>query len=502
MIFNGIRSKTIKTKICIVGSGIGGGSVSKYLADGKSEIAIIEAGGMNQSTYNVNYDSVGRDFGLRTTTAIQVGGTSNLWHGVLSPLDPIDFIEREWIPYSGWPIKYKDLKPFYDYASKFLNVENLDYFSLLNLSIPMKQMLSDIKFSKNYLKHKVFQQPLPPLNFKNVVIDLCKKSKSHHLYYNSAALELVSEGKKVKSLIIGNLDGSTSSIEADIFIIAAGALETPRLLLNSRIDNKNIGRFLMDHPMGNLCQMELKNPRKIPIYTDLKYSHNMKLKVGFELLDQMQEKTKLPNHCFYLRPSFIKGINNDSEKIKMALLSFRDGKLSLSDMYNLIRNPNVVRQILTYKFSLNVVVKYADLFFVTEQTPNPNSQVSLSETTDLWGYRRSKVDWRINKADLESMHIFFNLLRDEFFNSSEYKFTHTIKDFNWEDIYTSAVHHVGTARMSDSEDRGVVDSNLKSFNRDNLYICDGSVFSTAGNVNSGLTIAALGIRLANHLIKK
>jgi hypothetical protein len=29
--------------------------------------------------------------GLRSTRSIQLGGTSNLWHGVLSPLDEIDF---------------------------------------------------------------------------------------------------------------------------------------------------------------------------------------------------------------------------------------------------------------------------------------------------------------------------------------------------------------------------------------------------------------------------
>ena len=502
MIFDGVGSQLVKTRICIIGSGIGGGTVAKYLSDSDCEIAIVEAGGLDKRSTSVGYDSVGRDFGVRTTTAIQVGGTSNLWHGVLSPLDPIDFSERSWIPYSGWPIRYEDIEPFYVRASNFLNVEKPDYFSLKNLSFKMKRQLFDVDFSKNHLKHKVFQQPVPPVNFKNVVINLCKSSESHHLYYNSAALELVSQGTRIKSLVIGNLDGSRSCIEADIFVVAAGALETPRLLLNSKIDNDNIGRFLMDHPMGNLCQMELKVPRKIPIYTDLKYSKNMKLKVGFELLDDIQREYKLPNHCFYIRPSFVKGINNDSEKIKMALLSFRDGKVSVSDMFKLVRSPNVVRQILAYKFSLDVTVRYADLFFVTEQTPNPDSQVSLSETTDFWGYPRSKVDWKISSGDIGSMRQLFDLLRSDLFNESEYQFTHSSDEFNWEDIFTSAVHHVGTARMGVSSDVSVVDGNLKSFDRDNVYVCDGSVFSTAGNVNNGLTISALAIRLATYLTDK
>ena len=53
--------------------------------------------------------------------------------------------------------------------------------------------------------------------------------------------------------------------------------------------------------------------------------------------------------------------------------------------------------------------------------------------------------------------------------------------------------------MSDTEENGVVDKNLKVFGVDNLYVCDGSIFPTSGNVNCGLTISAFACRLANHL---
>ena len=69
----------------------------------------------------------------------------------------------------------------------------------------------------------------------------------------------------------------------------------------------------------------------------------------------------------------------------------------------------------------------------------------------------------------------------------------------WERTLTSAAHHLGTARMTNHPSRGVVDRNLQVFGTQNLFICDGSVFATAGSSNPGLTIAALGIRLAEHL---
>jgi choline dehydrogenase-like flavoprotein len=95
----------------------------------------------------------------------------------------------------------------------------------------------------------------------------------------------------------------------------------------------------------------------------------------------------------------------------------------------------------------------------------------------------------------------FSLLRSKAFPDGYVEFTHSPQDLDWENTFTSAAHHVGTARMSDSEKTGVVDKNLKVFGIKNLYVCDGSVFSTSGNVNSSFTISALACRLADHLIR-
>ena len=54
--------------------------------------------------------------------------------------------------------------------------------------------------------------------------------------------------------------------------------------------------------------------------------------------------------------------------------------------------------------------------------------------------------------------------------------------------------------MSDSDSTGVVDRNQKVFGTSNLYISGASVFSTGGAANPTLTLTALSLRLANHLI--
>jgi choline dehydrogenase-like flavoprotein len=59
-------------------------------------------------------------------------------------------------------------------------------------------------------------------------------------------------------------------------------------------------------------------------------------------------------------------------------------------------------------------------------------------------------------------------------------------------------HEVGTLRMGAKGD-GVVDANLKFLSYDNLYACDLSVFPSSPAANPTLTLAALAVRLAEHL---
>ena len=60
-------------------------------------------------------------------------------------------------------------------------------------------------------------------------------------------------------------------------------------------------------------------------------------------------------------------------------------------------------------------------------------------------------------------------------------------------------HEVGTLRMNEDSGQGVVDSNLKFHQYDNLYACDLSVFPSSPAANPSLTLVALAIRLAEHL---
>ncbi len=65
-----------------------------------------------------------------------------------------------------------------------------------------------------------------------------------------------------------------------------------------------------------------------------------------------------------------------------------------------------------------------------------------------------------------------------------------------------STHNLGTCRMSSKAKDGVCDKNGKAFDAPNLFISDGSQFTTGGAENPTLTIVSLAIRQADHIAKK
>lgn len=484
-----------KNSICIVGSGIAGSTLAKHLSKIYSKVIIVEAGDLKNKPNEIQTENSNRIFGLPSTRSISIGGTSNLWHGVLGRLNKIDFKKRLELNLPGWPIKYEELNKYYAEAESELGLKGFN----LGKNKETKQLIQDynkdINLDFSVLSNNIFRQKDPSLSFSKIIRKLQNKNNVE-LLLGHTALQFKFSKSKVKYLICGTKNG-LKNVKADKFILCCGALESPRTLLNSRIQNGNIGKNLIDHPMGNLCQIKFNKPTFAPLYSDMKLSKGQKIKSGIVLEESFLKRNNLPNHNFYFRPSFTPGISNKSDELKNKLLLIKSGKLKITDFIELAFNLNVIIQILIYKLSLRIKFKYADIFFVCEQLPNEKNYVTLSEEIDKWGFKKSSIKWQYSEKDHNTLKNWFNsayahLPHDDFKITTN---LHTRSSFS------SAAHHLGTCRMGASAIDSVVNSDLRVHELDNLFVCDGSVFPSGGNVNPGLTICALALRLAEHLKK-
>ena len=499
-------AEVVNKKVCVVGTGIGGGSFIARYFKGKSDMVVIEAGSKRENA-DVSFDSVGRDFGLTMTREISLGGTSNAWRSLCSPLDRIDFVGRRWIITSGWPIGPDDLNPYYADAARLMGLPEFSDFTSAHIEPGIMALAHAFDFDRNTLENKYFLQTRPPRSFRDDLLQRFRRSEDL-LLMNAVAVEIVTnrEGNVVEKLLVKAPGGESVEIRAKHFVLAAGALETPRLLLNSRRWNRKgvgnnhdlAGRFLMDHPMGSLSQLRLDRIRRAPLYHSVKIGPKHYMKAGFVLTEELQERYRLPNHCFHIWPSFHRGIDDRFEKLRRNLITARKRWLKPSDILALVSSPNTLYRILTYFFPIEACYRYADLFFVTEQIPNRNSAVSLSEKKDRFGYPIARIDWKLSQEDLDSIAVFNEVALNALATGNTRIFFRKMKDRIGESL-TSAAHHLGTARMATDVRSGVVDRELKVWGVDNLHICDASVFPTSGNANPALTISALAIRLADRL---
>ncbi|MDB5393544.1 MAG: family oxidoreductase [Rhodospirillales bacterium] len=141
----------------------------------------------------------------------------------------------------------------------------------------------------------------------------------------------------------------------------------------------------------------------------------------------------------------------------------------------------------------------------SEQAPDRDSRILLSEATDALGLRKARVDWRVSELTSRTIAVFADSVRAEFDRLglgrvcvSDWVDASSAPSSHFVDTY----HHAGTTRMASSPYEGVVDTDCQVFGVEGLFIAGSSVFPTSGAANPVLTIAALAIRVADKLKAK
>ncbi len=137
-----------------------------------------------------------------------------------------------------------------------------------------------------------------------------------------------------------------------------------------------------------------------------------------------------------------------------------------------------------------------------EAAPNRESRVSLSNQRDGLGLKRAEVDWRLSAIDDRSVTRHHEILREEIARAGLGRVEFDLDGCSIPTLpsMTGVGHHMGTTRMHEDPREGVVDSDCRVHGVANLFVAGSSVFPTSGSANPTLTIVALALRLADHLI--
>ncbi len=463
-----------------------------------------------------------------------VGGSSNFMSGYFARLKPVDFkLRSTYGPIKGsnivdWPISYDDLEPYYEKVERIVGVSGKvvpHKFSEPRSSNdfpypPLKENIvsSWIDKATNALGFKAIPMPRAILSKAKDKRNACyysnycgsygcssdaKGSARVSLIHkaletgnctvipNAKVYHLDSDQKQVKKAFYYDADGNSKKIEAKIFVIAAQAIETSRLLLMSKNTffpnglannngqvGKNIvfssggvggGEFYYDSMKKKLAD-QLKEPGVFV---------NRTIQDFYEISDvSTKQKYKGGTIDFLLEHA-----NPVSKAIRQKWDDFgelRIGKPLQQKLHTYFTN---VRKL---KFEIFV-----------DWLPTDDCYVTLDDqVTDKWGDKVAKIRLFNHKHDRDIAHILGE------------KAEKVLRQMGAKNTYVSIGEapptnlQAGGCRFGNDPKTSVLDKNCKAHELDNLFVTDGSFMPTGGSVTYTWTIYANSFRVANYISKE
>jgi len=505
-------NKHIDTDVCIIGAGAAGITLAREFIGEAFRVCLLEGGGLEyesdtQSLYK------GENIGLRYypldgSRLRYFGGTTNHWGGFCRPLDELDFEERKWIPHSGWPFPKATLIPFYKRAQSVCQLGPFAY----DASDWEHKKAPSLSFSDARLTTGVFQAS-PPTRFGKVYRNEITHAKNitTFLYANVVDIVTTSNTKKVTSVRVACLDGNKFLVSAKAFILATGTIENARLLLLSNevqtvgLGNQNdlVGRFFMEHPIVNNSAFIILSSGEISMALYRKRVVNNIPVTGFLTpAKQTLQQEKMLNCGMLIKQRPWSEASEGTASLKHILKTIRQRRLPDDFVHHL---GNVIADIDAVAETTYRKLRGQKLLRVTywaEPRPNPESRVDLSRERDSLGKNRVRLNWQLSDADRRNMTRMHIVVGREFGRTGlgRLKMEFDDKDTTWRSMVKGSFHHMGTTRMHVDPKKGVVDKNGRVHGISNLFVAGSSIFPTAGHANPTLTIVALALRLAKHII--
>jgi choline dehydrogenase-like flavoprotein len=504
-------SLELESEVCVIGAGAAGISLARRLLSLGHGVVLLESGGLDYepATAQLNAgENAGEDYyELEDSRLRFFGGTTAIWGGRCAELDPIDLERRDYVPNSGWPIGKAELERWYAEARPAFG-------------LPGRRPGPDDLRSAG-VKLPRFDELETPLwtfdkRFNRFAWESCADLEADpkcQIVTHATVTAIVQEGGGIDRVDARPLGPARLTVRAKAFVLAAGGIENPRLLLASGLGNGQVGRYFMEHPHargGRIVRGEAW-----PLLKAFGRRH----RVGGQDLaaliapsEALQRREGILNTSLTIvarqpegRRQFIgmkaySGLKHKMAPTKRGRALWMATKKAAGWAQ---RHIDPARPWLLHKIG-NLEVA---LLVRGEQAPNPESRVTLTGDKDATGVPRVKLDWRLCEIDVRSVAVLVETLGREIegLGLGSVEPADWLRSGKWKtDPLISShpiggYHHMGTTRMGSDKATSVTDPDGRVHGIGNLWVAGSSLFPTGGWANPTLTIVALALRSAEKI---
>lgn len=537
----------LQADVCIIGAGPAGIALALDLSERGFSVLMLESGFMKEdsNTQKLYEGEVANDKLHSPPDKYRqrrFGGSSAIWGGRCMPFDPLDFETRDHVQHSGWPISYDDLLPYYSRANELSEAGRFSYRAEDALGPSAPPLIRGFD-SQRILTNGLERFSCPTHFGKRYEKQL---SLSLHvrvlLGANCTGIRLQPQGNEVRTVDVATLAGTRFSATCRATVVAAGGLETVRILLASNdvapqgIGNFHdvVGRYYMCHIAGNVGRLTIQGPTEnvrhgyelapegvycrrrlavapaeqqrlglanavarlhFPRITDPVHRNGVlsglflaRRLISYEYGKRLNDGNSATTAAVYAR--HLRNVATDPVDTTAFLMHWLSHR-SLAER----KFPSVILQNRTNRFSLEMH---------GEQIPQAKSRVMLSNKVDALGMPQLHIDWRYSPADIDSIRGTLDVIAQEFAASGVARFEYDGENLE-EDLTRFGAyggHHIGTARMGIDERTSVVNAECQVHSVNNLFVAGSAVFPTSSQANPTLTLIALSLRLGHTLAQR
>ena len=488
--------------IVIIGSGAGGGTIAHALSKTDARILILERGDfVPQEDENWSPEAVWkqvryqtkerwRDFRGREFSPYahySVGGNTKFWGSVLYRLRREDFAEMQHVGgiSPAWPIEYDTLAPYYDRAECLYQVhgeQGADPTDPPRGPFPYPPVPHSPEMGaivEQLRDQGLHPSPLPLGLLEGCVLcntcnsfacklhakseaDVCCirpaiQRANVTLWTNAYARRLLTDpsGTRVVAVEVERL-GETIRVEAPLFVVSCGAVNSAALLLRSGNDT---------HPAGLANSSGLVGTRYM--------AHLATMMQGFHPL---RPNTTVFQKTVAINDFYLRGPNTD----------FPLGQIQSQGRTHGVMAQTVVPWIPLWAYDA-WVSRGVDWLVMSEDLPERTNRVTVDpdgrirlhyHPNNLTAHRRLV---RETKRILRRLGFWVVM-------------THSHGGRN-------TTHQCGTLCFGTDPRQSVLDPFCRTHDVENLFVVDASFFPSSAAVNPALTIAAQALRVADHIVE-